>query len=132
MPDQTSDTLPRLVITEENEILSRLLLEGQHVLLRYPQAARALIGAFVAEGRQFAESPEGKVWQSRLAQSDLVRRGRFIWDAYSIDALLDNESGQLPSAWLDVILAAVSNPDLEGILANLVVDEVRHGNLGAA
>jgi hypothetical protein len=52
-----------LVITDENEALSRLLLEGQHVLLRYPQAARALMQAFVNEGRQFASTPEGQAWQ---------------------------------------------------------------------
>jgi hypothetical protein len=125
-----TDHLPRLVIPDENESLSRLLLEGQHVLLRYPQAARALIQAFVNEGRQFAATPEGQAWQARLAGSDLVRRGRFIWDAYSLDALLDSDSDSLPSAWLDVILAAVANPDLESILANLVVEEVRNGNLG--
>lgn len=129
MDTQPTDSLPRLVIAEENETLARLLREGQHVLLRYPQAARALIQAFVAEGRQFAATPEGQAWQARLAQSDLVRRGRFIWDAYSVDALLDSDADMLPSAWLDVILAAVANPDLESILANLVVDEVRHGNL---
>jgi hypothetical protein len=122
--------IPRLVITEENEALSRLLLEGQHVLLRYPQAARALVQAFVNEGRQFAGTPEGQAWQRQLAGSDLVRRSRFIWDAYSMDALLDEESEQIPSAWLDVIMAAVASPNLEMILANLVVDEVRNGNLG--
>lgn len=130
MDTTLKEQLPRLVIPEENETLSGLLLEGQHILLRYPQAARALIQAFVNEGRQFAATPEGQAWQARLAQSDLVRRGRFIWDAYSLDALLDDASDSLPSAWLDVILAAVANPDLETILANLVVEEVRNGNLG--
>jgi hypothetical protein len=123
---------PRLVITDGINTLSRLLLEGQHVLLRYPQAARAIVQSFVNEGRQFALTPEGQAWQARLVQSDLVRRGRFIWDAYSLDALLDSPSDQIPSAWMDVILAAVANPDLETILANLVVDEVRNGNLGPA
>lgn len=123
-------TLHRLVLTDENQVLSGLLIEGQHILVRHPQAARALIRAFINEGRQFAETPEGNAWKERLAKSQLVRRGRFIWDAYSLDALLDDDSGHLPSAWLDVILAAVSNPDLETILANLVVEEVKRGTFG--
>ena len=132
MPPIESELLPRLVLTEENEALSRLLLEGQHLLVRYPQAARAIIQAFVAEGRKFATTSEGSEWKTRLAQSPLVHRGRFIWDAYSLDALLENEADRLPSAWLDVILAAVANPDLETILSNLIVEEVKHGTFGPA
>lgn len=130
MNNPAQEGIPRLVIEDEDQALSRLLLEGQHVLLRYPQAARALVQAFVNEGRQFAQTPEGQAWLRRLAGSDFVRRSRFIWDAYSMDALLDAESEQIPSAWLDVILAAVASPDLEMILANLVVEEVRSGSLG--
>lgn len=130
MSDVQADRLPRLVLTDENETISRLLLEGQHVLVRYPQAARALIAAFVAEGRAFAATPEGRVWMEKLAASELVHRGRFIWDAYCLDAVLDSDAGRMPSAWLDVILASVTNPDLETILSNLVVEEVKHGTFG--
>lgn len=126
------DLPPRLVLDQEPDLLSRLLIELQHLLVRYPQAARALIGAFVAEGRQFAGTSQGQIWKAQLADTQLVRRGRFIWDSYSLDALLDSEPGRLPSAWLDVILAAVANPNLESILANLIVEEVEHGTFGAA
>lgn len=132
MESLTDHQMPRLVLTEENQTLSRLLVEGQHLLVKYPQAGRAILQAFVNEGRMYAETPEGQSWKERLAQSQLVRRGRFIWDAYSLDALLENDSDQMPSAWLDVILAAVANSDLETILSNLVVEEIRHGNLGSA
>lgn len=132
MKDRETLSLPRLVLTEENETLSRLLLEGQHLLVRYPQAAQALVGAFVAEGRQYATTPQGQAWLEKLAASELVRRGRFIWDAYCVDALLENSSGKLPSAWLDVMLAAVTNPDLETILSTLVVEEVKNGTFGPA
>lgn len=130
MKPSESSALPRLVLADKSKPLSRLLLEGQHLLVKYPQPARQLIQAFVTEGKKYAQTEEGRAWQVRLAKSHLVRRGRFIWDAYSLDALLENEAGQLPSAWLDVILAAVANPDLETILSNLVVDEVERGNLG--
>ena len=127
-----SDELPRLVLTDESVTLSRLLLEGLHLLVRYPQTARALIQAFVAEGRQYSSTPEGEVWRARLARSQLVRRGRLIWDAYSLDALLETDTGRLPSAWMDIILAGVANSDLETILANLVVEEVKRGTFGPA
>jgi hypothetical protein len=131
MQSLTDPQMPRLVLTEENQTLSRLLVEGQHLLVKYPQAGRAILQAFVNEGRMYAATPEGQAWKERLAQSRLVRRGRFIWDAYSLDALLENDSDQMPSAWLDVILAAVANSDLETILSNLVVEEIKHGNLGS-
>lgn len=127
MPAHTTETLPRLVLTSESGSLSRLLHQGQRLLVHYPQAARALISAFVEEGRRFSETMEGRAWKEKLAEAEVVRRGRFIWDAYSLDALLDPGEGPLPSAWLDVILAAVTNPDLETILSNLLVEEVQDG-----
>jgi len=81
--------------------------------------------------RSFAQTIEGRAWRDRLVKSRLVARGRFIWDAYNLDALLENEAGQLPTAWLDIIAAAVSDSRLETILSTLVVEEVKHGSLGA-
>jgi hypothetical protein len=132
MDDSTTATVPRLVLTDQHETLSRLLAELQHLMVRNPQASRAFIQAFVNEGRKFAKTPEGRIWKDRLAESQLVHRGRFIWDAYSLDMLLESASGQVPSGWLDMILAAVANSDLEMILANLVVEEVKRGTFGLA
>jgi hypothetical protein len=122
--------LPRLVLTEETKPLGRLLLEGQHLLVKYPEPARQLIRAFVEEGRRYAATPEGQELKDKLVDSTLVRRGRFIWDAYSLDALLECEPGQLPSAWLDIIRAAVASQDLEAILSQLIVAEVEGGKFG--
>ena len=116
MSQTNSDGIPRIVLKDKAEPLTNLLLEGQRLLVRYPQASRTIVQAFMAEGRRFAETEEGQEWQAALAKSNLIRRGRHIWDAYSLDALLENESNRLPSAWLDIITAAVSNPDLETIL----------------
>lgn len=126
------DSIPRLILAEDEDSLARLLMQGQQLLVRYPQAARALIAAFVAEGRQFAETADGQNWKDRLAQSEPVQRGRFIWDAYCLDAVLDSGVEQIPSAWLDVLMAAVANPDLESILSNLMVEEVKNGLFGLA
>ena len=132
MSQTNSNGVPRLILKDKNETLTNLLLEGQHLLVRHPQASRALVQAFIAEGRRFAETEEGQEWQAALAKSDLIRRGRHIWDAYNLDALLENESSRLPSVWLDIITAAVSNPDLETILSTLVVEEVRNGIFGSS
>lgn len=132
MSQTNSDGIPRIVLKDKAEPLTNLLLEGQRLLVRYPQASRAIVQAFMAEGRRFAGTEEGQEWQAALAKSNLIRRGRHIWDAYSLDALLENESNRLPSAWLDIITAAVSNPDLETILSTLVVEEVRNGIFGSS
>ncbi len=132
MSQTNSDGIPRIVLKDKAEPLTNLLLEGQRLLVRYPQASRAIVQAFMAEGRRFAGTEEGQEWQAALAKSNLIRRGRHIWDAYSLDALLENESSRLPSAWLDIITAAVSNPDLETILSTLVVEEVRNGIFGSS
>lgn len=132
MSQTNANGIPRLILKDKNETLTNLLLEGQRLLVRYPQASRAIVQAFMAEGRRFSETEEGQEWQAALAKSNLIRRGRHIWDAYSLDALLENESNRLPSAWLDIITAAVSNPDLETILSTLVVEEVRNGIFGSS
>lgn len=132
MSQTNSNGIPRIILEDKNESLTDLLLEGQRLLVRHPQASRAIVQAFIAEGRRFARTEEGQEWQAALAKSNLIRRGRHIWDAYSLDALLENESNRLPSAWLDIIAAAVSNPDLETILSTLVVEEVRNGIFGSS
>lgn len=132
MSQTNPNGIPRIVIKDKNESLTSLLLEGQRLLVRHPQASRAIVQAFMAEGRRFAATEEGQEWRAALAKSNLIRRGRHIWDAYSLDALLENDSNRLPSAWLDIITAAVSNPDLETILSTLVVEEVRNGIFGSS
>jgi hypothetical protein len=129
MTDAEHTPLPRLILPGENQVLTDVLLEGLHILLKYPLAARALIQAFIEEGKTYAETPEGKEMKGKLAESELVSRGRFIWDAYGLDALTAEDFKILPSAWLDIFLAAVSHPDLETILSSLIVEELKRENV---
>lgn len=129
---ELQDDLPRLVLRCEDRIQARLLLEGQRLLVQHPQAARSLVRAFTAEGRRFAETPDGRAWKAILASSELVRRGLLIWEAYGLQALLETESTVIPSTWLDLLTAAVASPDLETILSTLIVEEVRGGELPAS
>ena len=126
--------LPRLTLQEEEPQLSQLFLDVQHILIKNPQAARTILQAFIAEGRRFAETEEGQVWQDVLSRSELAKRSRLLWDAYSLDALVDVETDTklLPQTWLDVLTAAVSSPDLETILSTLVVEGMQNGNVSPA
>lgn len=132
MAAEAPDDLPRLILRENNDTLTQLLLNGKRLLVQHPQVARAIVQGFVAEGRRFAETSDGQAWKAVLSQSELVRRGRLIWEAYGLDAMLETESGfVVPSAWLDLIVEAVANSDLETVLSTLMVEEVGYGTIGS-
>lgn len=127
---QTSD-LPRLVLQKNDLPLDKIFLDAQHLLIENPQAARGIIQAFIAEGRRFAQTEEGQLWQEILSHSELVKRGQMIWDAFGLDALVETDSSFMPQAWLDMLAAAVSSPDLETILSTLIIEELKNGNVGS-
>lgn len=132
MTAQAPNASLRLTIAEDNAALARLLAAGQRLLAEHPQAARTLVQAFVAEGRRFAETAEGQAWKEALIRTDLIRRGRLIWEAYALDSLFESEPAFMPSAWLDVVSAASDNPDLETILSTLLAEEIQYGSHGPA
>jgi hypothetical protein len=59
------------------------------------------------------------VWKEDLADTDLVRRGRIVWEGCSLNLLEDHQPTQLPSALLEAILAAAASSNLEAILSQL-------------
>jgi hypothetical protein len=116
--------------TEVNDdALARLLLEMQRLIARYPYVARMLATAFVAEGQRFAQTPEGQKWYAELSQSDLIRRGQLIWEAYALDTLVETEPELLPSVWTDTFASALADTDLESILSMLLAQEVQNGTI---
>jgi len=125
-------SLPHLTLREENEQLSDFLLAGQRFLMRHPQASRDVISGLLEEGRRFAQTPEGKAWMDALTHSELVKRSLMIWEAYGLDLLLETRPAVTPSTWLEMIVAAMANPDLESILSMLIVEEMRSGNVASA
>jgi hypothetical protein len=124
-------SIPHLTLREENEQLSDFLLASQRFLMKHPQASREVISGFLEEGRRFAQTPEGKTWMEALAHSELVKRALMIWEAYGLDLLLETRPAVTPSTWLEMIVAAMANPDLESILSMLIVEEMRLGNVSA-
>lgn len=111
---------PRIVLREADDELLPILQEAQILLLKHPVAAQAALRALVAEGRQFAQTPAGQRWVAKLAASELVRRGRMLWQGSLLNMLEENSDTLLPSALLDAIISAVASEDLTTLLAQLV------------
>ncbi len=88
-------------------------------MLKHPIAAQALFSTFVAEGRRFAQTEEGHQWQEALAGSELVRRGRALWEGLSLNLLEDSPGTVLPTAILDAVVQAVTREDLDRLLLSL-------------
>ena len=132
MPEHSEHSLPHLTLREDSEQISDFLLAGQRLLMKHPQAARELVAAFIEEGRQFAQTPEGVAWMDSLADTELVKRSLLVWEAYGLDLLLETRPNLTPSTWLEMIVSSLANPDLEGILSMLIVEEMRHGTVASA
>ena len=124
MTDQSEAKLPRLSL-QDNDLLLRLLRDGQHLLLYNPRTAQSILQALVAEGRHFAQTPDGRLWQQKIAESDIIKKGRLIWQAFGLDNLLKDEPDIIPSEWLEHISKALDNTDLETMLSQLI-REISH------
>jgi hypothetical protein len=132
MPEDADRPIPHLTLREEDEQLSDFLLAGQRFLMKHPQASRELVAALLEEGRRYAQTPDGKAWMDALANTELVKRSLLIWEAYGLDLLLEARPTVTPSTWLEMIVTAFANPDLEGILSMLIVEEMRHATVASA
>ena len=136
----TDGLLPRLVLKStpppqqpafNDEVLTQLLGEMHTLIARYPYVARTLAAAFVAEGQRFAETPEGREWYETLSESELIRRGQLIWEAYGLDNLVESEPEHLPAMWTDTFATAAAHTDLESILSLLLVQGIRDASFRA-
>jgi hypothetical protein len=108
-------------VASGDDELVRILREGQFLILRHPVAAQAALRALVAEGRRFAETAAGRRWKDRLARSELIRRGRMVWQGSVLNMLEENSDTPLPSAFLDALLAAAASEDLPALLSQLLI-----------
>jgi hypothetical protein len=111
--------LPRVVVGQVDDP-SALLRELQFLLLRHPMAMQGLVRALIAEGRRFAETPAGERWRPRLVRSELVRRGRALWEASALGMVEERSATALPSALLDAVLGALTTAEPEAMLDELL------------
>ena len=118
---EASEHLPRLVLRDDDSLAHRLR-NGQRLLTSSPELVCIVVQACVAEGRRFAQTPEGARWKDTLSRSELIRRGRLVWKAYGLDALLEGAPKLVPSDWLDSFVAQIGSADLEALLAALMAE----------
>jgi hypothetical protein len=129
MTDQPDNSSAPGSLAKNGDQLSDFLLASQRFLMKHPQASCELVAGLLEEGRRYSQTPEGQAWMDALAKTELVKRALLVWEAYGMDLLLEAKPTVTPSAWLDMIVAAISNPDLESILSMLIVEDMRSGNL---
>ena len=123
--------VPRLTLGLPDDPLRHILHAASLALLKHPVAAQAAFAAFVAEGRRFAETAEGRRWKAALVDSDLVRRGTALWEGSVLNTLEDNSDALLPSTILDAIVQAAGRRDLLAFLHEIqagIVDAYSHSS----
>jgi hypothetical protein len=91
------------------------------LLVQHPVAAQAMFAAFVAEGRRFAKTDEGRAWAQVLSQAEVVQRGRVLWEDSFLNVLEDSPDTVIPSAILDAVVQAARRADVHALLENLFV-----------
>lgn len=99
--------------------LAELLLALSDVLLRHPIAVQAAFAALAAEGRRFAETPEGARCKEDLAASELFDRVRLIWRSLGMHAFVEQPTEILPSFFLDGAIRAAFLDKLEPLLSSI-------------
>jgi hypothetical protein len=113
------DSLPSLLeqfMHEPEDELARVLWHAHVMLIKHPVAARAAFRAISAEGRRFATTKEGKRYKARLAGSELIRRGRSVWELATL-GMLNETPSMLPTQFVDMLAYAAGLTDLEPALA---------------
>jgi hypothetical protein len=114
-----SSDVPRVILREPEDEVLRILREAQLLVLKYPAAVQEGFRVLVAEGRRFAQTPAGRRWKASLSGSELVRRGRVLWENTALGMLEDASDAVLPSSLLDAIVGALMSDNWTDILSGL-------------
>jgi len=125
------EEVPRLVLSRPEDSLETVLRQASLLVLKHPIAAQAIFAAFVAEGRRFAATPEGRRWKRALADSELVRRGRALWERSVLSMLPDTPDTVIPTSILDAVVQAVSRDDLPDLIELVFAPGASHDRLAA-
>lgn len=118
----------RVVLRDPEDELAQVLRRAQLLLIQHPVAAQAIFRAFVAEGRAFAETAEGRRLREELAGSELIRRGRVVWEVGTLNLLEEDGETVLPSKLLDAVVQAAGVEALEPFLSKLFESTWRSGD----
>lgn len=99
----SDDRLPTLSPARASDGLASLMAVASRFALQHPLAAQALFTALVAEGRRVAATPDGQRLRAALADSELVRRGRVLWERSPLALLEDAPDVVLPAGVRDAL-----------------------------
>jgi hypothetical protein len=102
------DGLPTVFLFAPDNAV-HVLRRLQALVLKHPVAAKAAFDALIAEGRAFAQTPDGKAWRDKLVGSELLHRARLIFDFPGLSMLERDNPEVLPSAYLDTIFMLASS-----------------------
>ncbi len=94
-----------------------LLIGARRAVLGNPAAARGLHDLLIAEGRRYAETPDGAQLRDALIASGAVENLRRVWETLSLN-VLDGPaaSGAAPEAWAELLADAVVGRGLDGAI----------------
>jgi hypothetical protein len=91
-----------------------LLIGARRAVLGNPAGARHLHDMLVAEGRRYADTPEGAELRDALINSEAVENLRRVWETISLN-VLDGPAAPntAPTAWADLVADAVIGHGLD-------------------
>ena len=101
---------------DDAEVLLRRL---QAAVIQHPAAAQAIFNSLVAEGKKFADTPEGSVWKTKLQKSRLVQAARLVFDLATLSLLEEDRDAILPSTYLDILFMLASSGRSDAVLDRL-------------
>jgi hypothetical protein len=107
--------------TAAERTVHELLLGARRAVLGNPAAARGLHDLLIAEGRRYAQSPEGAGLRDALIASEAVENLRRLWETVSLN-VLDGPAmpDSAPTAWAELLADAVIGHGLDdAILSRL-------------
>ena len=99
--------------------LIEIVRSAHRLLLEHPVAARRAYAALAAQGRAYAETPDGAELSARLARSHRLRRASRGWRSLAMGMLDDPDPGELPVTYLDNLLRVIDHADLEQLLGRV-------------
>lgn len=100
------------------------LYELQDALLRYPMVVQRVFSALVAEGKRFAETPEGAALRDRLLASRSTASARLIWELLTAHSFTEDPFAVLPSAFVDRLVRLIAVRGVEPLVSR-VFERVR-------
>lgn len=101
------------------EQIERALGRLHRAIFKYPMAVQAGFSALVAEGRRFAQTPEGAEWKERLSRAEETGRARMLWEVLSLSAFTEHNDNPLPTVMVDTLVHTIRTKKLEPLLSKL-------------